>query len=86
IIVDTHVRRVSGRLEFTTNTDPPKIEQDLMKVVPQDKWTMFSHLLVFHGRNICVARNPKCPVCPVNELCPYPKKTRGRRPQGTKGT
>lgn len=75
IIVDTHVRRVSGRLGFTKNTDPPKIEQDLMKVVPQDKWTMFSHLLVFHGRNICVARVPKCPICPVNDLCPYPKKT-----------
>lgn len=73
VIVDTHVRRVSARLEFTANTDPPKIEQDLMKVVPQDKWTMFSHLLVFHGRNICVARKPKCSICPVNDLCPYPK-------------
>ena len=81
IIVDTHVRRVSARLGFTTHTEPVKIEQDLMKVVPQNKWTMFSHLLVFHGRNICVARKPKCSVCPVNDLCPYPKKSGVWRPE-----
>jgi len=75
VIVDTHARRVSARLGFTTHTDPGKIEQDLMKVVPRDKWTMFSHLLVFHGRNICVARKPNCSICPVNDLCPYPKKS-----------
>lgn len=76
IIVDTHVKRLSGRLGFTKHTEPEKIEQDLMKVVPKERWTQFSHLLVFHGRTICVARKPKCPECPVNELCPYPKKTR----------
>jgi len=81
IIVDTHVRRVSARLGFTNNTEPEKIEQDLMQVVPRDKWTMFSHLLVFHGRNICIARKPNCPICPVNDLCPYPKKSGVRSPE-----
>lgn len=76
VIVDTHVRRVSARLGFTKHTDPDKIEQDLMRVVPEERWTQFSHLLVFHGRNICAARKPKCPECPVNELCPFPKKTK----------
>jgi len=81
IIVDTHVRRVSARLGFTNNTEPEKIEQDLMQVVPRDKWTMFSHLLVFHGRNICIARKPNCPICPVNDLCLYPKKSGVRSPE-----
>jgi endonuclease III len=76
IIVDTHVRRVSARLGLTKHTEPDKIEQDLMRVVPRENWTQFSHLLVFHGRSICVARKPKCPECPVYDLCPYPKKTR----------
>lgn len=74
VIVDTHAKRLSARLGFTTHTEPEKIEQDLMKVVPRDKWTLFSHLLLFHGRNICVARKPKCSICPVSDLCPYPKK------------
>lgn len=79
IIVDTHVRRVSARLGFTKNTDPDKIEQDLMVLWPRDIWTMYSHVIVFHGRTICVARMPKCSVCPVNELCPYPTTGKPKR-------
>lgn len=71
VIVDTHMRRVSGRLGFTRSTDPDQIEQDVMKVVAREHWTMFSHLIVFHGRGICEARKPKCSICPVNDLCPY---------------
>ena len=70
IVVDTHVRRLSGRLGLSSQTDPDKIEQDLLAVVPRQDWTMFGHLLIFHGRKICSARAPKCPVCPVNDLCP----------------
>ena len=75
VIVDTHCKRLSTRLGFTRNTDPDKIELDVQKVVPQDKWTMWSHLMLFHGRNICIARKPKCPECPIGNLCPYPGKT-----------
>jgi endonuclease-3 len=70
IAVDTHVKRVSGRLGFTQNTDPNKIELDLMQIVPKEDWFKFSYLLIEHGRAICVARNPKCEICPVNHLCP----------------
>jgi endonuclease III len=70
VVVDTHVARVSTRLGLTRQKDPVKIEQDLMKIVPQDEWTLFSHLLIFHGRQICAARRPKCEVCPVFKLCP----------------
>ena len=70
ITVDTHVIRVSGRLGLTENTDPVKIEKDLMEIVPKTQWGIFAHLLVFHGRTICVARMPDCPGCPVNKLCP----------------
>ncbi len=76
IIVDTHMKRVSGRLGLTDETDPDKIEADLRKLLPESKWTNFSHTIVFHGRNICVARKPKCPDCPVNRLCPWPDKTK----------
>jgi endonuclease-3 len=71
IIVDTHTKRLSNRIGLSKNQDPTKIEFDLMKIVPKDKWTMFSHMLVFHGRNICHARNPQCPVCIINNLCKY---------------
>jgi endonuclease-3 len=74
IIVDTHVGRLSGRLGLTANTDPVKIEKDLMKILPEELWTQFSHTLVYHGRAICAARTPKCAICPVNDLCPYPNK------------
>jgi len=70
IVVDTHVSRVSARLGLTSNSDPEKIEQDLMKLITQKEWTIFSHRLIFHGRQICIARKPKCSECRLNELCP----------------
>ncbi len=70
IVVDTHVRRVSGRLGLTENNDPVKIEQDLMQVVPEKDWTVFSHLLILHGRRTCKARKPDCPNCTLNDICP----------------
>ncbi len=71
IVVDTHVRRVSNRLGLTTNQDPEKIEHDLMRVVPREDWTIFSHLLIFHGRRVCKARKPDCPNCVLNDICPF---------------
>jgi endonuclease-3 len=70
IVVDTHVRRVSGRLGLTANKDPVKIEQDLMKIVPEEDWTVLSHLLILHGRRTCKARQPDCPNCVLNDICP----------------
>jgi endonuclease-3 len=70
IVVDTHVRRVSNRLGLTRNQDPVKIEQDLMGSVPEKDWTIFSHLLILHGRRTCKARKPDCPNCILNEICP----------------
>jgi endonuclease-3 len=70
IVVDTHVRRLSGRLGLTKHTDPDKVEQDLLQLVPQEDWIIVGHLLILHGRRICAARAPKCSVCPVNDLCP----------------
>ncbi len=73
IVVDTHVKRIANRLKLTTKNDPEKIEQDLMKLVPKSDWTPFSHMLIHHGRAICVARKPKCEICPVADLCPSAK-------------
>jgi endonuclease-3 len=70
VVVDTHVQRLSRRLGMTRQTDPEKIERDLMELVPRQDWTVFSHLLIDHGRKICKARKPDCPVCPVADLCP----------------
>ena len=71
IVCDTHVLRLSRRLELSANTsDAKKLEFDLMEIVPKENWTLFSHLLIFHGRNICKARKPDCPVCPIAEYCP----------------
>jgi endonuclease-3 len=70
IACDTHVIRLSGRLQLSENSDPVKLEFDLVDIVPKKDWTIFSHLLIFHGRNICVARKPKCPVCPIAQYCP----------------
>ena len=70
IAVDTHVRRLAGRLGFSEHEDPNKIEGDLMKIVPKDKWMRFTDLLIFHGRRTCVARKPKCGICVLNKLCP----------------
>ena len=70
IVCDTHVIRLSRRLALSANTDnPEKLEFDLMETVPQENWTFFSHLLIFHGRNICKARRPDCPVCPIAKYC-----------------
>jgi endonuclease III len=70
IVVDTHVRRVSGRLGLTESSDPAKIEQELMRVVPEEDRTIFSHLLILHGRRTCKARKPDCPNCILNDICP----------------
>ena len=70
IVCDTHVIRLSRRLALSANSDPVKLEFDLMEIVPKKNWTLFSHLLVFHGRNICQARKPKCDICPIAKHCP----------------
>ena len=70
VVVDTHVRRLSNTLGFTTQNDPEKIERDLMQTVPNRDWTVFSHLLILHGRSVCKARKPACVDCVVNDLCP----------------
>lgn len=70
VVVDTHVQRLSRRLGLTDETDPEKIERDLMELVPQEEWTLWSHLLIYHGRGVCKARRPECERCVVNELCP----------------
>jgi endonuclease III len=75
VVVDTHVQRISRRLELTKNEDPRKIEQDLMRVIPRDKWILFSHQIILHGRAICIARRPKCVDCPLENLCHAADKT-----------
>src|ERR1700733_1012209 len=69
IVGDTHVMRLSGRLDLPRNTDPKKIEQDLMRVIPKDKWIAFSHQLIWHGRRICQARKPRCMECNLERIC-----------------
>ena len=75
VVVDTHVQRLSNRLELTKYQEPKKIEQDLMKVIPQNKWIQFSHQLIWHGRRVCIARKPKCVVCNLERLCNSKDKT-----------
>jgi len=75
LVVDTHVTRIARRLELTRNTDPPKIEQDLMKVIPPEKWILFSHQIIWHGRKLCYARSPKCADCPQENICHAADKT-----------
>ena len=70
VVVDTHVGRLSVRLGLTDETDPVKVEQALMPLFPQQDWTLVSHLLIFHGRRICIARSPKCASCVLNDVCP----------------
>src|SRR5438034_11612510 len=70
IVVDTHVRRLSQRLGFTRQEDPVKIERDLQKLVPRRYWNVFPHLLIWHGRRVCLARSPRCEACVLNDLCP----------------
>jgi endonuclease-3 len=77
VVVDTHVQRLSERLDLTDNEDPKKIEQDLIKIIPQDKWILFSHQLIWHGRRVCAARNPRCAACNLEKLCYSVDKTVG---------
>jgi len=75
VVVDTHVHRISRRLELTTNNDPQKIEQDLMRIIPREKWILFSHQIIWHGRKLCIARKPKCIDCPLENICHAADKT-----------
>lgn len=75
VVVDTHVLRISRRLELTTETAPEKVEKDLMKVIPQKKWIEFSHQVIYHGRQICYARKPRCADCTLEHLCNSADKT-----------
>ncbi|HWF48910.1 MAG TPA: endonuclease III [Bryobacteraceae bacterium] len=75
VVVDTHVQRISHRLDLTKNTDPVKIEADLMKIIPQDKWILFAHQTIHFGRTICVARKPRCAECPLDPICYAKDKT-----------
>jgi endonuclease III len=75
VVVDTHVQRISRRLELTKNEEARKIEQDLMKVIPRDKWIIFAHQIILHGRALCIARKPKCADCPLEDLCHAADKT-----------
>jgi endonuclease III len=75
VVVDTHVTRITRRLELTKNTDAPKIEQDLMQVIPQEKWILFAHQIIWHGRKLCYARKPRCVDCPLENLCHAADKT-----------
>ena len=75
VVVDTHVMRLSNRLDLTHHSDPRKIEQDLMVILPQDKWIIFSHQLIWHGRRVCVARKPRCLECNLEKLCYAKDKT-----------
>ena len=75
VVVDTHVLRLSSRLDLTRNEDPKKVEQDLIKIIPQEKWIQFSHQLIWHGRRVCQARKPKCIECNMESLCYAKDKT-----------
>lgn len=70
VVVDTHVTRISNRLGLTTHKDAVKIERDLVALVPRKDWTIFPHLMISHGREICQARKPRCEICPISDLCP----------------
>jgi endonuclease III len=80
IVVDTHVMRLTRRLELTKQTTPEKVEQDLMKIIPQKRWISFSHELIHHGRQVCVARKPKCAECTLERLCDSGDKTWSSHP------
>src|SRR5437660_322392 len=75
LVVDTHVHRISRRLELTKHDDPKNIEQDLMKVIPRERWILFSHQIIWHGRKLCFARSPKCVDCPLENICHAEDKT-----------
>jgi endonuclease III len=76
VVVDTHVQRISRRLDLTKQTDPVKVEQDLIKIIPRDRWILFSHQIILHGRALCVARKPRCGECKLNPVCYAPDKTK----------
>ena len=75
VVVDTHVFRIANRLKLSSQKTPEKVEQDLMKVVPQTRWVSFSHQVIWFGRKICYARNPRCAECPISSICDSPDKT-----------
>lgn len=75
VVVDTHVQRISRRLDLTKETDPVKIEKDLVKIIPKEKWILFSHQIIHHGRALCIARNPRCAECKLEPLCYSKDKT-----------
>jgi len=75
VVVDTHVTRLANRLDLSRNSDPKKIEQDLMRVIPQERWVLFSHQLIWHGRRVCQARKPKCAECSLETMCYAKDKT-----------
>lgn len=75
VVVDTHVQRVTKRLDLTKNTEPKKIEQDLMRVIPQERWILFSHQIIWHGRRVCQARRPRCIECNLERICYSKEKT-----------
>jgi endonuclease-3 len=81
VVVDTHVIRLSRRLDLSRQTDPKKIEQELMKVLPQKKWIAFSHQVIWHGRRVCVARKPRCIDCNLEKICYSPDKTMSTHPK-----
>jgi endonuclease-3 len=89
VVVDTHVRRLSQRLGFTKQDDPVKIERDLQRLVPREYWGVFPHLLIWHGRRVCLARRPRCEECVLSDLCPSrrvePERPSTRRPRRTRG-
>jgi endonuclease III len=86
VVVDTHVQRIALRLKWTKQTDPVKIEQDLCKLLPRERWNMTSHILIFHGRRICFARKPACTTCGINDVCPsaFRAEKIGRKPPRTR--
>jgi endonuclease III len=75
VVVDTHVQRIARRLDLTKAGDPKKIEQDLMKALPRDRWVLFSHQIIHHGRKVCIARKPRCAECAIEDLCYAKDKT-----------
>jgi endonuclease III len=84
IVVDTHVTRISGRLDLSKNSDPEKIERDLMELIPQSQWIWFAHAAIMHGRQICKARRPLCPACPIEKVCRSKDKLAALLPSGSK--
>ncbi len=82
VVVDTHVQRIALRLRWTKQTDPVKIEQDLCKLLPRERWNMTSHILIFHGRRVCFARKPECEKCGISDVCPsaFRAENIGRKP------